>query len=211
MPRLFHLVLAASVAGALPPVAQADVVLSSNDGHTVMDAQKNLVAANPPGPDTVSVIDVRARPPRIKATFDAPGSVVGPPGAIWISRDESWGIVTAATKADPDTKPGGIAPDNRVSVFDLTTSPPKIVQSLTAGPGATQVRVSPDGRLALIANRAEGTVSVFTVKDRRLTEAGKVNTGNDKSQPSAVAFVDDRTACVPGISGSLGVKVPCAT
>src|SRR5689334_3774887 len=41
MPRLFHLVLTASVAGALPPVAQADLVLSSNDGHTVMDAQKN--------------------------------------------------------------------------------------------------------------------------------------------------------------------------
>jgi DNA-binding beta-propeller fold protein YncE len=187
-------VLATLVAGALPPTAKADVVLSSNDGHTVMDAQKNMLAPNPVGADTVTVIDVRSYPPRIKATFEAPGSVVGPPGAIWISRDESWGIVTAATKADVGAKPSGIAPDNRVAVFDLTSSPPKIVQSLTAGLGATQVRISPNGMLALIANRAEGTVSVFTVKDKRLTEVGKVNTGNDKSLPSAVAFVDDKTA-----------------
>jgi len=194
MPRLSCFALAASIAGALPLTAKADVVLSSNDGHTVMDAQKTLIAPNPVGADTVTVIDVSSDPPAIKATFDAPGSVVGPPGAIWISPDESWGIVTAATRADANAKPSGIAPDNRVAVFDLTTSPPKIVQSLTAGMGATQVRVSPNGSLALIANRAEGTVSVFTVKDKRLTEVGKVSTGNDKSLPSAVAFVDDSTA-----------------
>ncbi|HXT81621.1 MAG TPA: hypothetical protein VN702_18810, partial [Acetobacteraceae bacterium] len=58
----------------------------------------------------------------------------------------------------------------------------------------TQVRVSPNGELALIANRAEGTVSVFTVKDKRLTPVGKVDTGNAKSLPSAVVFVDDETA-----------------
>ncbi|MFL5286493.1 MAG: YncE family protein [Rhodopila sp.] len=194
MPRLSCFALAASIAGALPLTAKADVVLSSNDGHTVMDAQKTLIAPNPVGADTVTVIDVSSDPPAIKATFDAPGSVVGPPGAIWISPDESWGIVTAATRADANAKPSGIAPDSRVAVFDLTTSPPKIVQSLTAGMGATQVRVSPNGSLALIANRAEGTVSVFTVKDKRLTEVGKVSTGNDKSLPSAVAFVDDSTA-----------------
>jgi DNA-binding beta-propeller fold protein YncE len=172
----------------------ADVVLSSNDGHTVTDAQKNLVASSPPGTDTISVIDVKSYPPKIRATFEAPGSVVGPPGAIWISKDESWGIVTAATKADAESKSGGTSPDNRVAVFDLTSTPPKVVQNLTAGLGATQVRVSPDGTLALIANRAEGTVSVFAVKDKRLTETGKVSTGNEKSLPSSVVFVDDKTA-----------------
>ncbi|MDR3529492.1 MAG: hypothetical protein P4L90_02885 [Rhodopila sp.] len=194
MPRLPKLLLAAVVTSALPIAAMADVILSSNDGHTVMDGQKNQVAPNPVGPDTVTVIDVRSYPPRIKATFEAPGSVVGPPGAIWISKDESWGIVTSATKADAAAKTGGISPDDRVSVFDLTSSPPKVVQSLTSGLGATQVRVSPDGTLALIANRAEGTVSVFTVKDKRLTPAGKVDTGNPKSLPSAVVFVDDKNA-----------------
>lgn len=193
MPRLPTLLLAASVV-ASPTVAWADVVLSSNDGHTVMDAQKVQMAPNPVGADTITVIDVKSYPPRIKATFEAPGSVVGPPGAIWISKDESWGIVTSATKADAAAKTGGISPDDRVAVFDLTSNPPKVTQSLTAGLGATQVRVSPDGKLALIANRTEGTVSVFTVKDKQLAAVGKVDTGNPKSLPSAVVFVDDKNA-----------------
>jgi WD40 repeat protein len=194
MPRPQTLLFAALVSTSLPIAAMADVIVSSNDGHTVMDTSKAMVAPEESAPDTVTVIDVKSYPPTIKATFDAPGSVVGPPGAIWISKDESWGIVTSATKADPTVKPSGIGPDDRVSVFDLTSDPPKVVQSLTSGSGATQVRVSPDGTLALIANRAEGTVSVFTVKDKRLTPAGKVNTGNEKSLPSAVVFVDDKTA-----------------
>ncbi len=193
MPRLNTLLLAVTLAA--PLAAQADVIVSSNDGHTVMDAQGALVAPSAPGPDTITVIDVAHSPPSIKATFNAPGSVVGPPGAIWISPDESWGIVTSATKSDPAaTKSAGIVPDDRVAVFDLKINPPAVVQSLTAGLGATQVRVSPNGTLALVANRAEGTVSVFSVKDKRLTPAGKVDTGNPKSLPSAVVFVDDKTA-----------------
>ncbi|HEY0184604.1 MAG TPA: hypothetical protein VGC09_17525 [Rhodopila sp.] len=194
MPELPKLLFTAVMATAMPIAAMADVVVSSNDAHTVMDAQKTMVSAAQPKPDTVTVIDVKSYPPTIKATFEAPGSVVGPPGAIWISKDESWGIVTSATKADAEAKANGIAPDDRVAVFELTANPPKVVQTLTSGLGATQVRVSPDGTLALIANRAEGTVSIFSVKDKRLTAAGKVNTGNDKSLPSAVAFVDDKTA-----------------
>ncbi len=195
MPRLSKLLLAAVMTtSAQVGAAIADVAVSSNDGHTVMDAQANLVAPEKVSPDSVTVIDVTRYPPKVKTTFEAPGSVVGPPGAIWISADESWGIVTSATKADPDAKTGGISPDDRVAVFDLASNPPKVVQSLNAGAGATQVRVSPNGGLALVANRTEGTVSVFTVQDKRLTPAGKVDTGNAKSLPSAVVFVDDRTA-----------------
>jgi DNA-binding beta-propeller fold protein YncE len=195
MSRIAGVLLAACATTAIPAAAMADVVLSSNDGHTVMDAAKALVAPASVAADTITVIDVTSYPPTIKATFEAPGSVVGPPGAIWISKDESWGIVTSATKADPAaTKSGGIGPDDRVTVFDLTSNPPKVVQSLNAGLGATQVRLSPDGTLALIANRTEGTLSVFSVKEKRLTAVGKVDTGNAKSLPSAVDFVDDRNA-----------------
>ena len=180
-------------AAAIGP-ARADVVLSSNDGHTVQDAEKNLVAPKEVHPDTVSLIDVKLYPPVIKATIEVPGSVVGPPTAAWIAKDESWAIVTSATKADAQAK-GGNAPDDRVSVIDLTGNRPKIVQSLTAGLGATTVRLSPDGRLALIANRTEGTVSVFSVAERRLTSVGKLDLGNKGSQPSGIVFAHDgRTA-----------------
>ncbi len=184
-------VLGAAVLIAMPPTAaRADIVLSSNDGHTVQDEQKALVAPKDVHPDTVSLIDVSHYPPTIKATIEVPGSVVGPPTAAWIAKDESWAIVTSATKADPQSK-GGISPDDRVSVLDLTSNPPKITQSLTSGLGATTVRVSPDGKVALIANRTEGTVSVFSVADKKLTSVSKLDLGNKASLPSGIGFTHD--------------------
>jgi DNA-binding beta-propeller fold protein YncE len=183
--------LAASLLTAMPAsAARPDIVLSSNDGHTVQDAEKNLVAPKDVHPDTVSLIDVSLYPPIIKATIEVPGSVVGPPTAAWISKNESWAIVTSATKADPQGK-GGTGPDDRVSVIDLTSKPPKIVQSLTSGLGATTVRVSPDGKLALIANRTEGTVSVFSIANKQLTPVGKIDLGNKASLPSGIVFTHD--------------------
>jgi DNA-binding beta-propeller fold protein YncE len=97
--------------------------------------------------------------------------------------------VTSATKADPQGK-FGISSDDRVSVIDLKTSPPRVIQTTTAGPGSTVVRVSPNGTLALVCNRTEGTVSIFSVSDRRLEPAGKLDLGKT-SGPSSVVFLHD--------------------
>ena len=49
---------------AAAPAAHADIVLSSNDGHTVMDAQKNQVTPNPVAAlITLTLIDVSHYPP----------------------------------------------------------------------------------------------------------------------------------------------------
>jgi len=187
---LFGLLAATSLAG----IARADIALSSNDSHTVLKDGAQ-VAPDPVPPDTLTVLDLKANPPRIVATIDAPGSVVGPPAAVAIAPDESFAIVTSATKADKAGQ-GGIGPDDRVSVVDLTTPPPRIVQSLTAGAGATTVRISPDGKLALVVNRTAGTISVFTLADRRLTPAGTVTIGAN-AMPSGLIFTKDgKTALV---------------
>ena len=190
-----YLIIAAVLAVLACRGAQADVIVSMNDNHTVLDAQANQVAPADAKPDNVDLIDVASYPPRIVATFDAPGSVVGPPLAVWVARDESWAILTSATKADPQGK-FGISPDDRVSVVDLAAKPPRVVQSVAAGAGATVVRVSPDGTLALVCNRTEGTVSIFTVKEKRLEPVGKLDLGK-LSGPSSVVFLHDgRTALV---------------
>ena len=63
--------LATSLLTAIPAsAARPDIVLSSNDGHTVQDAEKNLVAPKDVHPDTVSLIDVSLYPPIIKATIE---------------------------------------------------------------------------------------------------------------------------------------------
>jgi DNA-binding beta-propeller fold protein YncE len=177
----------ACVASAQP--APADLVVTANDSHSTNVEGVVGPAKNPP-PDTVSVIDVAQYPPKLVATVEAPASVVGAPTSIWIAPDESYVIVTAATKIEPQN-PDKIVPDDRVSVIDLKLSPARVVQQVTAGEGANEVSVSPDGTLALIANRAEGTLSIFRVKDKRLEQAGKLDLGNAKAMPSSVAFLPD--------------------
>ncbi len=186
--------LAAALLGA-ERAGAADIIISMNDNHTVLDDKAAQVAATPGRPDTMDLIDIGQSPPRIVATIDAPGSVVGPPFAAWMAPDSSWAILTAATKADPAAQLG-IAWDDTVSVLDLTGTLPHVTQVLHAGAGATTVRLSPDGTLALVCNRAEGSVSVFTVKDKRLTPAGTVKFG-DQSGASGLAFsTDGKTAIV---------------
>lgn len=189
------LLLATALACVMATAAHADIILSMNDNHTVLDDKANQVAPSTVRPDTIDLIDVSKYPPRITATIEAPGSVVGPPLAIWVAEDESWAISTAATKAEPGAK-FGIGADNRVSVIDLKATPPAVVQTVTAGAGATGVRVSLDGKLALVCNRTAGTVSIFTVQDHRLTPAGTLDFGK-MSGPSNVVFLKDgKTALI---------------
>jgi DNA-binding beta-propeller fold protein YncE len=180
---------ALSILVALARPATADLAVTANDSHSTNVDGVVGPAKNPP-PDTVSIIDVSQYPPKAIATVAAPTSVVGAPTSIWISPDESFVIVTAATKIEPQD-PDRIVPDDRVSVLDLKTSPPRVVQQITAGEGANEISVSADGTLALVANRTEGTLSVFSVKDRQLEAVVKIDLGNPKALPSSVAFLPD--------------------
>jgi len=184
--------------------ARADLLLSANDGHTVL-VDGVARAPDPVLPDTLVVIDMADYPPTVLDTIPMPASVVGPPTAIMIARDETFAIATAATKADPHGK-DGVAPDNRVSVIDLTTRPPTIVQTIAAGAGATTVRMSPDGKLVLVANRTAGTVSVFGWADKRLTLRQTIELGT-ASLPSGLAFTADGTAALVSRQGDHAIEV----
>lgn len=181
-------------ASALVP-ARADTAYSANDGHSAM-VNGVLAAATPMKPDTLSIISFGKSAPKVVQSIEVPTSVVGPPTAIWVAPDETWAIVTSATKADP-AAPGGAAANDQVSVIDLKARPPKVVQQVAAQPGATTVRVSPDGKVALVANRASGNVSVFAVDAKRLTPAGTVDFGSPNGGASGIAFLPDgKTALV---------------
>lgn len=184
--------------------ARADLVVSANDGHTVL-VDGVAMAPKPLVPDTLIVLDATAYPPTIRDTIDMPASVVGPPTAIAIAPDESFAIATSATKPDP-AAPGGIGPDDRVSVIDLTTRPPTIIQTIAAAAGATTVRISPDGKTVLIANRAAGSVSVFDLADRHLTHRQTIAIGPG-TLPSGIAFTADGTAALISRYGDSAIEV----
>ena len=193
MPAVGATALAALL--SLSSGAGAQLALSANDGKAVLVDGVNTVPANPAA-DSVTIIDLNSTPPKAVAEVPVPTSVVGPPSSVAIARDESFALVTAATKVDPGD-PKKLVPDDKLTVIDLKASPPKVLAQQQAGKGAAGVSINRAGTLALVANRAEGTVSVFSVAGNALTPVGKVALGDDKSGPSHVTFSPDgKTALV---------------
>lgn len=169
--------------------AQAQIVVSANDSKVVLVNGVQTTVHNPP-PDTVAIIDLSASPPKVLGEVHAPTSVVGPPQSVAIAPDGSIALVTAAMKLDP-SDPSKSIPDNKVSVIDLKQLPPMVLATLHAGDGASGVSINPAGTLALVANRAEGTVSVFKINGKTVVPAGKVDLGNPMSSPCHVTFTPD--------------------
>ena len=195
--------LAPVVAVALlcPSLATAQIVISANESKVTLVDGVVTPVRNPP-PDTITILDLSASPPKVVGELAVPTSIVGPPESVAISPDGSLALVTASTKIDP-ADPSRTIPDDRVSVVDLA-SPAKVIATLRAGNGASGVSFNPAGTLALVANRIEGTISIFTVSGKTVTAAGKVDLGAPDSGPCHVAFTrDGRTALVTRNNDSL--------
>jgi DNA-binding beta-propeller fold protein YncE len=189
LPSVIGLLALGLAAPLLCGAALAQIVVSANDNKIVNSEGRSVVVENAP-PDTITVIDLGASPPKVIAEIQAPASVVGPPTSVAVAPDESYALVSSAYKIDP-ADPKKVVHDDRLSVIDLKTSPPVVRATLHAGMGASGVSINRAGTLALVANRAEGTISVFSIADRTLTPVGKVQLGDAKSGPSHVAFTPD--------------------
>jgi DNA-binding beta-propeller fold protein YncE len=185
--------------------AVAELAVSANDGKAVLIDGVNSVPANPPA-DSVTIIDLGVSPPKVVGEVKAPASVVGPPVSVAITPDESIALVTAATKLDP-ADPKKTAPDNKLSVIDLKASPPVVLATLEAGAGAAGVSINKAGTLALVANRSEGTVSVFSIDGKTVAPAGRVDLGNKASGPSHPVFTPDGKSALVTRDGDNKISV----
>lgn len=198
-------VLAAALIAGNAAAAYAQLAVSANDAKVKLINGKTEVVKNPQ-PDTVSIIDLRASPPKVLAEVEVPNSVVGPPTNVALSPKEEIVLVAGAMQIDP-SDPAKTVPDDKLTVIDiaplkpgilkrlgLSKGPapaPKVVATLQAGKGAAGVAINRAGTLALVANRNEGTVSAFTISGTTVAAAGKITVGGEKSGPSAVAFTPD--------------------
>jgi len=175
--------------------ASAQIAISANDNKAVLIDGVNSVPDNPQA-DTATILDLGVMPPKVIAEIKAPASVIGPPQSVAIARDESFALITGAFKVDP-ANPKKSVPDNKLTVVDLKAKPPLVIQTVEAGLGAAGVSINRAGTLALVANRNEGTVSVFTIAGNKLTAAGKIQLGDAKSGPCHAVFTPDgKTALV---------------
>ena len=181
--------VATSLAGLAGFAAHAETVVTANDGKMALE-NGNAVVRKQPLPDTVSVIDLTDGTLKLLGEVAAPASVVGPPPSVAVAPDGSFALVTGAMKIDPADATKTV-PDDKLSVIDLKSSPPKVLATLQAGAGAAGVSINRAGTLALVANRSEGTVSVFTINGTTLTPGGKIQLGDAKSSPSHAVFSRD--------------------
>jgi DNA-binding beta-propeller fold protein YncE len=178
--------MAALVALAVHAPARAQLVISANDGKAVLVNGVTVVPA-PPTPDTVTILDASVTPPRVVSELRVPNSVIGPPQNVAIAPDGSIAVITSSTKLDPADASRTVT-DNTMTIIDLRRTPAAVVGTMQAGAMASGASFSPDGRLLLVANRGEGTISVFTVNGATLTAGPKVDLGAPNSGPSHVAF-----------------------
>lgn len=181
--------VATSLASLASFAAHAEIVVTANDGKMMLE-NGNAVVRKQPLPDTVSVIDLTDGTLKLLGEVAAPASVVGPPPSVAVAPDGSYALVTGAMKIDPADATKTV-PDDKLSVIDLKSTPPKVLATLQAGAGAAGVSINRAGTLALVANRSEGTVSIFTISGSTLTAAGKVQLGDAKSGPSHAVFSRD--------------------
>ena len=135
------------------------------------DDGKPILAA--PGKDQVLIVDVAdPESPKIVATLPLKNSVVGPP--VNVAIDPSGTVALAADSIDVVKEGDALkqVPDNKVYVIDLSANPPKLAATLTAGKQPSGLSFSPDGKMALVANRGDNSISVLSVNgsDVKITD-----------------------------------------
>ena len=174
---------------SMPAVAQTLIV--GNDEKNGVDQDfKPIIRA--PGHDSLSVIDI-ADPgaPKITATIPLINSVVGPPVNLAIVPGGNIALVANSLK--PVTQGWGhrLEPDDKVFVVDLKASPPKVIGTIAVGKQPSGIAIDPKGDLALVANRADGTISVLSIHGNNVLVTDTVPIGTAADQVSAVAITPD--------------------
>ena len=156
------------------PASAAPYMIVGNDEKPGTDAQGKSVV-NPAGNDTVVIFDL-ANPeePTVVATLKLENSIVGPPTNLAIAPDDSIALVADSMTVADDNGTRKLVPTDKLFVIDLKANPPKLAQTVTVGKQPSGLSFSPKGDMALVANRADGTISVLKIDGTNVTQTGTV-------------------------------------
>ncbi len=174
--------------GGLSAPQAAPYMIVGNDEKVLWDDTGKLVLSAP-GKDSVLLVDL-ANPeePKIVANLPLKNSVVGPPVNLDIDPTGSIALVADSVDVIKDGDALKQVPDDKVHVIDLKANPPKLVSTITAGKQPSGLSFSPDGKLALVANRADNSISVLSVQG---TEVKVIDTVPMGDSVSHVVFTPD--------------------
>ena len=161
----------------------AEIAVSANDGKQMRPGD----TVTRPEPDSISVLRISDGKAKLLGSVAAPAAMIGPPASVAVSKNSRFALVTSCQQLNGDK----LVPSDAISVVDLSVpANPRVVQSAHAGPGASGVSLSPNGKLALVANTEDSTISIFSVSGDHIANAGQVQLA-DGSRPTDVVFAPD--------------------
>jgi DNA-binding beta-propeller fold protein YncE len=183
--------LAGCLIGGAWSEAYGQILIVGNDEKQGWD-ENNKAIFREPGKDTLSVVDIsKPDAPQITSTIPLMNSVQGPPTNLAINPSRETALV--ANSVEPVVQGWGhrLEPDNKVFLIDLKASPPSVIGTITVGKQPSGLAISPKGDLALVANRADGTISVLSIRGKDILVIDTVAIGAPADQVSAVAITPD--------------------
>ena len=178
----------ALLSGLTSSVRAAPFMIVGDDEKPGTDAQGKPVV-NPTGNDAILIVDL-AKPeePKIVVSLPLENSIVGPPTNLAISPNGAIALVADSMTVAEDNGVRKMVPTDQLFVIDMKANPPKLVDTLHLGKQPSGLSFSPKGDMALVCNRADGTISVLKIDGTTVTQTGTVTISPGVSQ---VVFTPD--------------------
>lgn len=162
-----------------PTTPQRQLMLVANDEKQAWNDAGGVVLS-PQGKDTVQILDIGTDPlaPKVLGTLQLDNTIAGPPTNLAITPGETLALVANSLNVIEENGVRKQVPDNRLFVIDLTTVPPKLIDTLTVGKQPSGLTINRAGTLALVANRADNSVSVLRIAGKQVTLIDTVPMGD---------------------------------
>ena len=188
---LAALALAVLAGCATPPpstIKRTLIVVGNDEKQSWNDAGGAVLGSA--GRDSVLIMDIGTDPlvPRTLVSLPLANTVVGPPVNLAITPSESLALIANSINVVSEAGVLKQVPDNRLWVIDLTTTPPALIDTVVVGKQPSGLSINRAGTLALIANRADGSISVMRIVGKKVELIDTVVIGE---QVSHVVFTPD--------------------
>lgn len=165
------------------------LMISGNEGKIDLTSGVPEFIAGAPI-DSVTLINFSKTPPRIRHLLDLPNTVIGPPSNLAITPDGTLALIANSIEPDP-ANPGTWKPGRTIHLLDVSSDPPFPIGQIQGGLQPSGMSITPDGKLALIANRAGGTVSVIQIDGLTARVIDEIKVCEPEEEASDVAISPD--------------------
>lgn len=179
------------MAAVFPALAAAErqIMISGNENKIELTSGGAKAVAGRAG-DSISILDFSIIPPTVTHLPNIENTVLGPPSNVAITPDGSLALIANSIRVDPSNATNFI-PRSQIHLLDLTGSTPRLIGEVEAGRQPSGMSITPDGRFALVANRADGTISVLAITGKKVQLHSTVEVSPPADSLSDVAISPD--------------------